>query len=162
MNEGKETTAPSLLHRVDDDDRIQGVREAKAASIIVGEAVVKDEDAFLFDLLAADDVELTRVLRVGLILKRDVEEVAGFECERIHIGIAGGDEPWKLRSAADISFQDGPLDALGELDGSHGFAGLGAWRRIGRSEVREHVMELGRPVHEKYERREGELLGNLV
>jgi integrase len=39
VNEGKETTAPRLLRRVDDDDRIQGVREAKAASIVVREAV---------------------------------------------------------------------------------------------------------------------------
>jgi hypothetical protein len=118
------------------------MREAKAASICVREAVVKDEDAFLFDLLAADDIELARVLRVGLVLKRDVKEVAGRERERVHIGVAGGGERRKVRSAPDVPVHDGLLDALGEVDGLHRFAGLGARRRIRCSEIREHVMEL--------------------
>jgi len=103
MNEGEKAPPASLLHRVDDDNGIQGMREAKAASVSVWKTIVKNEDPFLFDPFAADHVELARILRVSLVLKFDVEKVAGFERKLIYIGVAGGGERRKLESASEVS-----------------------------------------------------------
>src|SRR5262249_47579686 len=64
----KVATRACLLLGVDYDDGMLGMGKAKAAAVLVGEAVLEDDDPLVLDALAADVVESTGVLGFGLVL----------------------------------------------------------------------------------------------
>src|SRR5262249_16081209 len=65
----KIATRARLLLSVDYDDGMLGVGKAKAATVLGGEAVLQDDDPLILDALAADVVEGTGVLGLGLVLQ---------------------------------------------------------------------------------------------
>ena len=57
MDKSEKTSSLSLLLSIDEYDRVRRMRKTEAATVRFWEAVVQNKDAFVFDLLSANDVE---------------------------------------------------------------------------------------------------------
>lgn len=69
VTEREETPRSRLLSCVDEDDRVRGVRQAKAAAVLAGETVLQDSDVLVFDFLAYHNVKGTRIFGPTLVLQ---------------------------------------------------------------------------------------------
>src|SRR5262249_48285472 len=138
-----------------------GVGKAKAATVLGGEAVLQDDDPLILDALAADVVEGTGVLGLGLVLQSDLEIMPGVPGASVHLVVAGRGEMRKMGNAFRV-LGERSLNCLGELDGLDGLPRLGLGRRIGGPEIGDYLMERRGLLHEEDERWQGELSGNVV
>ena len=163
MDECEQAPGTRLFLGIDDNYGMRRVREAKAAAVGLGKAVLKNEDALVLDLLSAQDVERACILGVELVLQRDVEKDASLKCKGVDLRVIEADlEIRQAGCARDAELLDDLLHAVGEL---YRLGRRFRLRRVfwsGRTEIRYRRLDLRNVLHEEHERRQRQLFGDGI